>query len=762
MRNALPSRHGGAGGDSATGISVPLADADIREILGRLRRRKWTIVGTTTLLMLVAALIVLQLTPLYRAETQIMIEPRQQRVVDVEEVLSGLNGERETIESERRVIASRALAEKVIARLGLSRDAEFNPALREEHLLLRLLRTFGILPSQGAALGPVSAIWQDLAGAGGIGRPQTPEELFENERARIVDNFLERLEVLPDGRSRVIAVAFTSERPELAARIANTIADLYLVEQLEAKYEATRRAAEWLDERTAELRERVKASEDAVEAFRRQAGLIEGRGGTLATQQVAELNTQLILARTTRAEAEARLRQVQSLLGGQGGVDSAAEVLASPLIVKLKEQEAEIMRRAAELATQYGPKHPRRINVQAELDDIKAKIGLEVQKVVQSLRNEADVARAREASLGASLESLKENVGRASSAEVRLRALEREANANRGLFETFLSRLKETVAQQDLHRADARIISRADVPERPSFPRAGLILAAAFATALIAGVAAALLLERLDPGFRSSEQIEARLNIPGLGSIPRLGGRRSLGRSPESDVLERPASAFAEALRTLHTALLLSDADRPPKTVLITSATPREGKSTVALSIARLTARAGRKVLLIDADLRRPRVDRALRLKTRPGLADLLARPADWQRAIQRDRASGLDVLPAGEAAASPPDLFGSEQMRALLADMGEAYDLVILDSPPVLAVSEARILARLVDRTVFVVRWATTPREVAALGLKQIREAGGQVAGAVLSMVDGREHVRYGYGGPDYYYGVSPRYEPG
>ena len=759
MRNIPPSRYREPGGHSAAGASVPLAEADIREILGRLGRRKWTIVGTTALLMLAAALVVLQLTPRYRAETQIMIEPRQQRVVDVEEVLSGLNGERETIESERRVIASRTLAEKAIARLGLGRDAEFNPALREAHPLLRMLKPLVGAPPDGTALGQVSAIWRDLAGSGRTGQPQTPEEIFENERARVIDSFLDNLEVLPDGRSRVITIAFTAERPELAARIANTIADLYLVEQLEAKYEATRRATEWLNERTAELRERVRASEDAVEAFRRQAGLIEGRGGTLATQQVAELNTQLILARTTRAEAEARLRQVQSLLGGQGGVESAAEVLSSPLIVRLKEQEAEIMRRAAELATQYGPKHPRRINVQAELDDIKAKIGLEVQKVVQSLRNEADVARAREASLGASLESLKENVGRASSAEVRLRALEREASANRGLFENFLARLKETAAQQDLHRADARIISRADVPEKPSFPRTVPMLAAAFATALIAGVAAALLLDRLDPGFRSPAQVETWLNIPGLGLIPLLDGRRSFGRGPENDVLDRPTSAYAEALRTLHTALLLSDVERPPKTVLITSSTPREGKSTIALSVARLTAKAGRKVLLIDADLRRPRAGGALQLKARPGLADLLARPADWQRAIQRDKASGLDVLTAGESAASPPDLFGSEQMRALLAELSEAYELVILDSPPVLAVSEARILARLVDRTVFVVRWASTPREVAALGLKQIREAGGNVAGAVLSMAGVREHGRYGYGGSAYYYGAPPRY---
>ncbi|HXH25508.1 MAG TPA: GumC family protein, partial [Vicinamibacterales bacterium] len=537
MKDASLSEPLGLTGYPRTGLPAAAgAEADVREMLRRLARRKWTILGITALLTLAAAVVTFQLTPRYRAETQVMIESRQQRVVDVEEVLSGLSGERETIESERRVIASRALAEKVIARLKLSRDPEFNPALREPHPLLRLLNPLTYLPPEQELLEWLPEPWRDLVRLTSLEAPKTPEEILEAERARVVDTFLDRLDVLPDGRSRVITIAFTSEQPELAARVANTLAELYLVEQLEAKYEATRLATEWLNDRTAELRDKVKASEDAVEAFRRQAGLIEGKGVTLASQQVAELNTQLILARTARAEAEARLRQVQSLLGGAGGVDSAAEVLSSPLIVRLKEQEAEIMRRAAELATQYGPKHPRMINIQAELEDIKGKIGFEVQKIVQSLRNEAGVARAREASLSASLEALKENAGRANGAEVRLRALEREASANRALFETFLARLKETTAQQDLHQPDARIISRADVPENPAFPRKKLILAGVLLAALIVAIAVAFLLERLDPGFRSSEQIETMLGVPGLGLIPLLTGLRVVGRNPESYV----------------------------------------------------------------------------------------------------------------------------------------------------------------------------------------------------------------------------------
>lgn len=751
---------------------LPSVGDDTRAILRRLARRRWTIIGLTVLFSLIATAVIFQLTPVYRATTHVMIEPRQSRVADVEEVLSGLSGERETIESELRVVASRALAEKVIARLGLVNDPEFNPELRTRSALLSAIDPRPWLIRNGwfdpeAWVGEKN--WMELRewvgpdlaamfeGSGDAAIPE--EERLEHERARIVDTFLEKLDVAAEGRSRVIAISFTSTGQDVSARVANTLAELYLIEQLEAKYEATRLATTWLNERVAELRERVVESEQAVEAFRQQAGLIEGKGVTVASQQVSELNTQLILARGERAEAEARLRQVQSLVNNRGGTESAAEVLRSPLIQRLKEQEAEVLRRAADLSQQYGAKHPRMIGIRAELDDIKTKIGSEVRQIVQGLRNEAEVARAREGTLVSGLDSLKQNMGRANSSEVRLRALEREATANRSLFENFLARLKETTAQENLQQPDARIISRADIPEHPSFPRKKLMLAGAGLAALAFSIAIAFLLERLDPGFRSNDQIEAALGVPGLGLVPLLTGWRSVGRNPESYVVNRPASAFAESLRTLHTSLLLSNVDQPPRTVLVTSSVPREGKSTVAISMARLMARSGRKVLLVDGDLRRPRVDSALGVGGSPGLVEVLSRSATFDEAVKHDEETGLDVLPAGERPTSPPDLFASAQMRSLLAELRERYDLIVIDSPPVLAVSEARILSRLTDTTVFVIRWASTPREVAAMGVKQIRETGAHVAGAVLSQVNVKKHARYSYGDSGYYYGAARRY---
>ena len=585
------------------------------------------------------------------------------------------------------------------------------------------------------------------------------ERRFAHKRIGVVNALLDSLDVTREKRSRVINIKFTTRTPKKAAQIAGVYADLYLLEQLEAKFEATRRGTEWLNERVADLRKTVEVSERAVELFREKTGLIRGTDMTVTSQQISEINTQLILARAQRAEAEARLQQVERLVSSPGGVESASEVLSSPLIQRLREQEAEVQRRAAELASEYGVRHPRMINVRAETKDLRAKIAMEVNKIVGGLRNEVGISLAREKALSRNLNELKIEAADTNSAAVRLRVLEREADANRILFDTFLSRLKETTGQEGIQKPDARIISRADVPITPSFPNIQLVFIIAFISSIFMGIGVAFVMERMDTGFRSSEQIESMLEIATLGLLPLLSGRRLSANTPEDYVLERPASSFAEALRTIHTGLLLSDVDNPPKTVLITSSLPGEGKSTVAISLARMLARSGQKVLVIDADLRRPRLHKALGFSVQPGLVEVLSGLVDVGSATQLDEKSGLHVLTAGKGAPNPPELLGSEHFRKLIGSLKERYDLVVVDSPPVLVVSDARVMANIVDKTIFVIRWVNTRREVASMSTRQLTSGGAKIAGAVLSMVNVRKHARYGYGDSGYYYGSSRKY---
>ncbi|MGB1548247.1 MAG: GumC family protein, partial [Alphaproteobacteria bacterium] len=539
---AQPPRRAGA---TAVARS-PLEKPDLIELFRQLWRRKMEILSTIVLVTLLATLVAFQITPRYSATAKIMIDSQRSRIVDVEDFMSGLGMDNETVQNEIQVIASRSLAQKVIDKLGLMQDAEFNPYLSEPGTLKTWVNA--LLGTSDDAL--------------------SEDERYARERIAVVDVLLDRLEVMPEKRSRVINIDFTTYSSKKAAQIANTYAELYLLEQLEAKFEATKRGTEWLNERVAELRKTVEASERAVELFRKETGLIRGKDTTVTSQQISEINTQLILARTQRAEAEARLKQVESLVRSPGGVESAAEVLASPLIQRLREQEAEIQRKAAELASEYGVRHPRMINIRAEIEDLQAKIRGEVNKIVEGLRNEVGVALARESALSSNLNKLKVEAAELNSAEVRLRILEREANANRTLFDTFLGRLKETAGQEEIQQPDARIISHADVPNTPSSPKIKLIFMVALASSIFMGIGVAFITERLDTGFRSSEQIESMIETATLGLLPLLSGRQLGDQSPEEYVLERPASSFSEALRTVHTGLLLSDVDNPPKTVL--------------------------------------------------------------------------------------------------------------------------------------------------------------------------------------------------
>lgn len=724
-------------------------DIDLRELLRKIWRRRGIILGTVIVLTVLAALVIFQLTPRYTASTLVMIGARENQVVDVEAVLSGLSDDDKTIQSEMQVIGSRELAAKVVAKLRLDRKPEFNPALQVPGAWATLFDPKTYLPED----------WIPVFYGAQVVRRQSEEELVKREFERVVTRFLDGLTVATEGRSRVVRISYQSLDRRQAAQIADSVADFYIVAQLDAKFQATQRANEWLNTRLSELREQVLVSEQAVEEFRKSSGLLRGKETTLAAQEVSELNTQLVIERTKRAESEARLRQVEGLLSSPGGSETATEVLESPLIQNLRQQEATVERRAAELASEFGPKHPRIITVEAEMADLQAKIRSEVNRIVDGLRNEVAVARARVAALSGALNDLKRRMGDLNEADVQLRALEREAQANRALFETFLTRSKETDTQEGFQQADALIISRATIPEAPSYPRKKLLLAFAVGIAGLVGILLAFVVEKLDHGFRSMEQVESMMGAAPLGLVPALKGVTAIGKSPPHYILEKPASAYAEAIRSLHTNLLLSDVDKTPKVILLTSSLPREGKTSVALSLANLMASVGKKVLIIDCDLRRPSAQKHFDASARPGLVECLLGQVTLEEAIVEHPTSGAELLPAGSPAPNPPDLLGSRQMKLLLESLAEAYDLVVIDSAPVMAVSDTRILARFVDKTVFLVRWADTRRETAMAGLRQVVEAGADVAGVLLSMVDVKQHASYGYADSGYYYGRAKKY---
>ena len=726
-------------------------EVNFRDIFRRILLRKWILITSVLLVTAVTGILLFSISPRFTAQTSLIVEPREDILDDLKSVLTSLSPDAETIRSEIAIIGSRALAEKVVDQLKLDLEPEFNEALKPKSQLAEFFSIKTYLSNP---------IVRRLFGLGEE-EPIPEDKLRARERVAVIDKFVERLEAFPVPGSRVIVLQFTSENPDLAAEAANLVADVYILDQLEAKYEATRKATLWLNTKIEGLRKKVQESDHAVEAYRNQFGLLEGTTGTLVSQQISDLNSQMIVARTARAEAEARLSQVRQLIRSSGGASSAADVLQSPVIQSLLTQEAEVKRKVAELSGEYGNRHPRLINARAELKDLQAKMSTEVNKIVQGLRNEVGVARAREASLRKALEQFEGRLAQSNNAEVQLHALQREANADNAMLESFLSRYEETSAQMDVavNQPDARVISEAVIPNEASFPPKKVILIIALMGSTLIGLLLIFVADQMDSGFRSSEQIEEATGVRVLGLVPLLSERSRSGKSPGNYILNNPVSLFSESIRSLYTSILTTRIDSPPKKILITSSQPDEGKTSIAICMARSRALAGYKTVLIETDLRRPVIHKVLKNPRKPGLVELMLGKAELADVMFKDEASGCVVIPAGGSVPDPTAILSSQKMKKLLDILEKEFETIIIDSPPVMAASDARILGADVDLTVFVVRWARTSREVVTLALRQIVDSGGHLGGVVLSQVDPKKHAYYGSGDSGYYHRAVRKY---
>jgi polysaccharide biosynthesis transport protein len=709
---------------------------DLREIFSMLRRRKGVILGCAVVIMGLATMYVYQLTPRYKAEASLMLQDQSLRARDIQNVLSGLQDSTSVVATQVEVLRSPTIAERVATKLHLESVPEFNPSLRPAsdfalptRLTRQVLSWVGLAPSESASIQPIP-------------KAISPVELAS------------RVTASNDGISYIMKVGATSESPVLAAQIANAYVDAYLTDQLEAKFDATRRASAWLNDHLTELREKVLASERAVQLFKEQNNL-STTGTSVTSQQLSELNSQLIIAAADRAQKESAYRELQNLVKVPGALEASRGMAAAPLVEKLREQQAELLRKQAELATRYKPEHPTMINLKAQIEDIQRKIAQEANNAVRSLGDEVTAARAKEASLRTTLASLTHSTTEQDKAQVQLDELQREAQANKALYEDFLGRFKQTSVQQDVQQADARVVATAVPPIAPSFPNKSLYLNIAFAVSLFVGILVAFVLEQLDNGFRTSDQIEKTLGLPTLGMVPNL----ARGRKPHDIVVAEPVALYSEAIRSVRTALRYSDVDDPPKVVLVTSSLPAEGKTVFATSLARSVARSGSRALLIDCDLRRPGISKLLRPAQDRGLVNIFDDKVAAETLIQVDEGSGMHFIPAAGGTANPQDLLGSQHMRSFLDQMRSKYDLIVLDSPPALVVSDAIILSHMVDATIYIVRWEKTPRHVVAGAVKVMRTNGGELAGAVLSRVNTRKHAAYGYGDSAYYYGRNSGY---
>ncbi|AWB08943.1 protein tyrosine kinase (plasmid) [Azospirillum humicireducens] len=752
----LPS---GAAGFASGLVAPPVGSGadkvDVKRLAQTLWRQKWLILGITAVLWLPAVLLVNSMTPLYSASSVVVIDPHPNRVINIPSVSEPMGIYQDTVNTEVEILRSRDLARRVVEALKLGQEPEYATTAAKPGPLTPLLEDGRALLADvaGALPEPLSAMLTPPP------RPAAPTgDAAELESARLIDAFQKNLRVSPGVQSRAIRITVEAKDPQLAARAANAVADAYIALQVEAKRNATQRASEWLQSRLDELRQDMTTTgRAAIEAMRSETGMVKGRDAPLVNEEMSALNAQLAEARTAHANAQARLRQLQAVRPGNPESLAGADIGGDPLITGLRQRQAALSAQLAELRAQYGDRHPALTRPAAELRDLNASLATEVDRVVRGLRGEVEQQVAKIQDLSRRMEGLRTESFDTLQADVRLRELQRQADASDDNYRRAVTRLKETQVLQALEMTpDVRIVSSASVPTGPVGP--GKTVLAGLAAVVCGAIATGIALVRSmgQRGVYSSHQVEALLGLPAVGIVPLLG-RTKRGRSGEAardPYAETGGSDFAEAVWRLCARLRLVRTGAETATakggevIMLTSSVAGEGKTTLAVALSAFLADAGRRVVVVDCDTRRPAVHRLLGNGRPPrGLTDLLGGDATLDQVLHLDERRRVAVIAAGRLVDRPQTLLGSQAMLSLLVELSERYDVIVLDTPPVLSVSDALILAPLADRILYVVRWARTASSLAGAGIRQVRQVGGRVGGAVLSMVNAREHANLEYG---------------
>ncbi len=542
--------------------------------------------------------------------------------------------------------------------------------------------------------------------------------------------------------SRVIAIQYRSPDPKLAADSVNQAIRTYVDGQKSGKDRDILELMKFLSSQIEDTRTRVINAERNLAQFRADNQLYDVGDASTLTRKLYEMQSQLLTAEQNLRNSEARLGSGGGMLGVEG----------SQLLSELASAEKEV----AALSFELGPVHPRMIEARRRLAAVESRVGSERGRLANNNRGEVEAARKSVERLKSEVAKLDEQISKQTVSSAQLRTLQIELDTAKQHYQAVLTRLQDvsvTTQGQGGSRASAKQLNDAVPSGVPVAPRKDLIVLMAFLASLALGVAAAIVIELMDSGFRSIHQLEQLTGVAALGMVPFQATRLKRNAAPWLNIVDKPNSAYSEAMRTIRTGIQLSSADHSQRTVVVTSSVPGEGKTTTSLSLAAASAASGARTLLIDCDLRQPSLHKNLGVENEAGLAEFLSGQRNLEELVHVEPRTGLYYILAGKRPPSPTDLLGSLRMRRLMQQLGEAFDLVVLDTPPVLAVSDALLLVRQTDTTIFVVRWEKTRRDIAAAGVKMAYEAGARLSGIVLTQVDLRRHAQYDYTDSGVYY---------
>ena len=725
------------------------AEIDLRRILMTFWRHRYLVVGMMVLFVMGAYYLSGRITPMYRTSALILIQQDQLDVKNISaaQFLSNERVDTTQILSEVEVLRSRNVLLKVINRLKLYNDPSFTYDLP-------YLRKFHQVESSPERKQGFKSFKLDTPDVEDV-RIMTNDEKwrYERELGILIGRIIKGLEIRPVPGSMVLSIKYVSPSAERAKQIVDMIADVYVNERLNRKFAATRKVTTWLDGRLDTLREQLREAESAVEKYRADKELIAGARAEITAQQISEVNSQLVVSKTRLAEAQAKLDNIRGWAERPVKIESAMTLGDGNVLGALILKQGEIEQEYSDLSKRYGDKHPEMIRVRGALEGIRAEIKKELERTAEHLENNMAVERRRTEVLSENLKELEDKRKEENQASIHLRELEGEAETIRQIFANFLVSYKRSDNQEDLQEADAQVLSYATVPLIPFHPNVKLIVALAAILGLFVAIGLIVLIENLDNAYRSVIQIEKDTGLRCVGSIPAV--KQSRSQIMANYIFDNPNSVTTEALRSLKTVLTLNQKhlDQPLNVLGVTSSLPGEGKYNLSLWMARLNALSGKRVLLIDCDLRRPNIHNLMRYKNNLSLVEYLSGQMPLEDVLCQDERTGLDLILGRSVANTALDLLSSERMDELMKRARAEYDLVVLDTPASLAVSDPCILAEYADHMIYAVHWDKTPREIVTSGVKQFKDLGFNHMSIVFSLVDLRKQAKYGYGETAYYY---------
>jgi exopolysaccharide transport family protein len=724
-----------------------LKGINVYDYLRVIYKHRLTIMTVFSIVVASVAIFSFTATPIYQGTTRIIIEKENPKVVSFQEVMSVDSSGLDYYQTQYKIIESRAVANEVIKRLRLDQNSEFV-----------------------SSPGPFGTIWEWI-----ISPVTYIKSLLKTKQAEtlegeglvepyspFVGSFIRRVKVSPIRNSRLVDVSFEAKDPVMAARITNTLARAYIDLNLQTKLKATTDAVNWLNQQVEQERKKVEQAEQVLLKYKQEHGIITDFSSdveTITAQKLAELNKQVVEATSKRVESETRYNQARKLEQNPDSVGGIPEVLQNALIQDITRQEVEVHKKLSELSKRYGAKHPQIIALGNELKALAARKSTEIRRVIGALQNEYRVALAREQSLKAALGQQKGETLDLNRKAIDYNVLKRDAETSREMFDILIKRFKETSMTEDIRTGNIRIIDPAEVPKAPVKPKKTRNILLAVFVGLSLGIGLAFFLEYIDSTIKLPDEITGLLKIPYLGLVPALAAESDAEgkppeRKPEEDLVavRTPKSTASESYRGIRTSLLLSAADRPPQVILVCSSGPMEGKSTTCANLAVTMAQAGGKVLILDCDMRRPKMHIILGVNRDKGMSNILAGACTLDEAIVHTKIDNLDFVPSGPIPPNPSEILGSAHMKSLIDEARTRYERIFIDSSPISAVTDAVILSRVADGTVVVIRSGETHRHVVQNGIALLRAVNAHILGAILNGVH-LDRDRYYYYQYQYYY---------